>query len=159
VPADDLLRHVIGPSPYSLWWLWLAVLLLLVLVLFYAGVFLLTMPNRRLRDVPVLGAARDRFLKNRFAKAIHEIGTRYRSGELDVASAGAGVSRELRSFLHQATGVRAEYMQTDDIAATSEIAVAAPLLTELIDAQFNNATQVDLGRVSDDAESLVRSWT
>ena len=54
MPVDDLLRHVIGPTPYSLWWLWLAVLLLLVLILWYAGVFLLTMPNRRLRDVPVI---------------------------------------------------------------------------------------------------------
>ena len=36
---DDLLRHVIGPTPYSAWWLWTAIALTVALVLFYVGVF------------------------------------------------------------------------------------------------------------------------
>jgi hypothetical protein len=49
-------------------------------------------------------------------------------------------------------------MQLDDIAA-SELAAAAPLLAQLNDAQFNAASQVDVGHVSESAEELIRSWT
>jgi hypothetical protein len=155
---DDLLQHVIGPTPYSSWWLWIAVLLLLVLIVWYAGVFALTMPNRRLRELPVLGGLRDKMIRRRFAGTVRDIGDRYRSGELAAAPAGAAVSRALRGFLQQATGVRAEYMQVDAIAA-GELASAAPLLEQLNDAQFNAASQVDVGAVSDSAEELIRSWT
>ncbi|MET0702680.1 MAG: hypothetical protein ABWY93_23755 [Mycobacterium sp.] len=155
---DDLLRFVSGPSPYSSWWLWVAVVLLLVLIGWYAAVFFFTVPGRQIRDLPVVGATRSELLKRRFARAVHAIGDRYRAGELAAAPAAEAVSRELRAFLHQATGARAEYMQVDDIAA-GRLAPAAPLLTELIDAQFNADSAVDVGAVSDSAEELIRAWT
>jgi hypothetical protein len=154
---DDLIRHVIGPTPYSSWWFWLAVVLSLLLVSFYAGAFVLTMPRRRLRTIPLVGPARDRMIRRRFAAAVRTIGKRYRAGELDSASAGEAVDRELRRFLHEATGVRAEYMQLDAIAA-SEIASATTLLADLIDIRFNAESEVDVDRVSRDAEELIRSW-
>ena len=155
---DDLLRHVIGPTPYSSWWLWTAVLLLLVLIAWYAGVFMLTLPNRRLRDLPLVGAVHGDMVRRRFARAIHQIGARYRSGDLAAAQAGAAISSTLRGFLQQVTGVRAQYMQVDEIAA-GELARAAPLLEQLIDAQFNAASQVDIAAVGESAEELIRSWT
>jgi hypothetical protein len=155
---DDLVRHVIGPTPYSSWWLWAAVLLLFVLIAWYAGVFVLTLPNRRLRDLPVVGAVRGDMMRRRFARTVHQIGERYRSGDLDAASTGAAVSAALRGFLEQATGVRAQYMQVEQIAA-GELARAAPLLELLNDAQFNAASHVDIGVVSESAEELIRSWT
>jgi hypothetical protein len=154
---DELLRHVIGPTPYSSWWLWLAVLLSVLLIAWYAGVFLFTGPRRRLRALPLVGGARDRMIRYRFARAVRAIGDRYRAGELAAEPAGEAVSRELRRFLHQVTGVRAEYMQLDDIA-NSEIASAAPLLANLIDVRFNDESEVDVGQVSRDAEELIRSW-
>ena len=155
---DDLLRHVIGPTPYSSAWLGLALLLLLVMILWYTCVFVFTMPDRRLRDLPLVGAARGELIRRRAARAVHEIGAKYRSGDLDGVAAGAAVSGTLRGFLAQATGVRAQYMQLDDIAA-SELAPAAPLLAQLNDAQFNAASRVDVGHVSESAEELIRSWT
>jgi hypothetical protein len=155
---DDLLRHVIGPTPYSSWWLWTAVLLFVVLIIWYAGVFALTMPNRRLRDLPVVGAVHGDMVRRRFARAVHQIGERYRAGDLTTAPAGAAVSAALRGFLQQATGVRAQYMQVEQIAA-GELAPAAPLLEQLDDAQFNAASRVDISAVSESAEELIRSWT
>jgi hypothetical protein len=155
---DDLLRHVIGPTPYSSWWLWTALLLLFVLIAWYAAVFMLTLPNRRLRDLPLVGAVRGDMVRRRFARTVHQIGERYRSGDLAAGPAGAAVSAALRAFLEQATGVRAQYMQVDEIAA-GELARAAPLLDQLIDAQFNAASQVDIAAVSESAEELIRSWT
>ena len=154
---DDLLEHVIGPQPYSSWWFWVAVALTVALPSWYAAVVVATMPRRRLRGVPVLGATRDRLLRLRFARAVHAIADRYRAGELAAAPTGEAVSRELRRFLREATGVPAEYMQLDDIAK-SEIATAAVVLAELIDVQFNARSDVDAGQVSRDAEELIRSW-
>lgn len=154
---DELLRHVIGPTPYSSGWFWLAVLLSVLLIAWYAGVLLFTGPRRRLRTLPLVAVARDRMIRYRFARAVRAIGDRYRAGELAAEPAGEAVSRELRRFLHQVTGVRAEYMQLDDIA-NSEIASAAPLLANLIDVRFNDESEVDVGRVSRDAEELIRSW-
>jgi hypothetical protein len=155
---DDLLRFVGGPTPYSSWWLWLAVALSIVLAGWYACVFLFTVPGRRLRDVPLVGAARERRIRSRSARAVREVGDRYRSGDLDAAQAGAAVSRELRRFLHRVTGAPAEYMQLTEVTR-SEIAPAAPLLADLIDVRFNAASGLDMGRISVEAEELIRSWT
>jgi hypothetical protein len=154
---DDLLRYVIGPTPYSSSWSWLAVSLSAILVLWYVGVFVVTMPNRRVRDLPLIGDARDRMVRRRLARRVHAIGDRYRSGELAGAAAGAAVSRVVRAFLQEATGVRAEYMQLDDIA-DGELAAAAPLLAELNDAQFNPGSRVGVAKAIGSAEELIRSW-
>jgi hypothetical protein len=156
VPVD-LVQRLVGPTAYSSAWWWLALLLLVTLIAWYAGVLLWTMPGRRLRKTPGIGGLRDKIARHRYAMAVREIGDRYRSGELDDASACAAVSRVLREYLRHVTGVRAEYMQIDDIA-DSALAPAAPLLAALSDAQFNDVSEVDAGRASADAEELIRSW-
>lgn len=155
---DDLLRHVIGPMPYSPVWLWTAIGLILLLCGWYVAVFVLTSRARPVRDLPVLGAARAEFLRRRSARAVRAIGIRYRSGDLGAAPAGAALSRELRSFLHAVTGIRAQYMQVDAIA-DSAAAAAAPILAQLTDIQFNRHSTIDAGKASDSAEELIRGWT
>jgi hypothetical protein len=155
---DDLLRHVIGPTPYSSWWLWIALLLTLALIGWYVAVFVGTRPGRQPGDLPVIGATRDALIKWRFARAVHAIGVRHRAGELAAAPAAMAVSHELRVFLRRVTGVRAEYMQVDSIAQ-SEIGSAAAVLADLTDAQFNAASTVDVGSASDTVEELIRSWS
>ena len=157
MPDDDLLRHIIGPTPYSSVWSWLALGLAMSLILWYAGIFLFTAPGRGLREVPLVGEVRDRVIRHGFARAVREIGERHRAGELGSAQAGAAISRQLRRFLHQETGLPAEYMHLDAIAR-SEIAPAAVVLDQLIDVQFNAASQADVGKVGRDAEELIRSW-
>lgn len=156
--SDELVRFVIGPTPYSSWWLWLAVALLVALIGWYVAVFVFTMPGRRIRDLPVIGAARGELAKRRSARAVRAIGERHRAGEMAAAPAAAAISRELRTFLHATTGTRAEYMQIEAIEA-SELASAAPVLTQLLDAQFNADSSVDVGVVSDSAEELIHTWS
>jgi hypothetical protein len=155
---DDLLRFVSGPTPYSLWWLGLAALLLLLVIAWYAAVYLFTMPDRSIRSMPLIGATRSELVKRRSARAVRAIGDRYRAGELSGAPAAAALSRELRAFLQKATGVKAQYMHVGAIAA-GELAPAAPLLAELIDAQFNADSTRDVGAVSDSVEELIRAWS
>lgn len=155
---DDLLQHVIGPMPYSPVWLWTAVGLTLLLGGWYVSVFVLTSRRRPVRELPILGAARAELLRRRSARAVRNIGNRYRAGDLTAARAGAAVSGELRAFLHAATGVQAQYMQVDAIA-DSAAAPAAPILAELTDIQFNHRSTLDAGTASATAEELIRGWT
>jgi hypothetical protein len=155
---DDLLRYVSGPTPYSWWWLVLAAILLLGMIGWYAGVFVFTAPGRQIRNMPLIGASRTEWLKRRYAHAVKAVGDQYRAGELSAAPAATAISRELRAFLHRTTGADAEYMHLDAIA-TSELAPAAPVLAQLLDAQFNADSTRDVGVVSDSAEELIRTWS
>lgn len=154
---DDLLRFVGGPMPYSSGWLWLGLVIVLLVIAWYVGVFVWTLPAQRLRRLPVARSLHARLLRRRYARSVHRIAARHRDGELTDAEAGAAMSRILRSFLHQATGTRAQYMQLDDIAS-GELAPAAPTLAALDDAQFNAASPVRVGDVGATTEELIRSW-
>nr|WP_090276371.1 hypothetical protein [Mycolicibacterium komanii]CRL69727.1 hypothetical protein CPGR_01657 [Mycolicibacterium komanii] len=154
---DDLLRFVGGPSPYSAGWLWLGLLLIVAVIAWYVGVFVWTLPSRQLRRLPVVRTLHARLLRRRFTRTVERVAARHRSGELTGAEAGAAMSRTLRSFLHQATGTRAQYMQLGDIAS-GELAPAAPTLAALDDAQFNAASPVRVDEVGAQAEELIRSW-
>ena len=68
------------------------------------------------------------------------------------------MSHTVRSFLHQTTGVRAQYLHVDEIAAGT-LAAAAPLIAALRDARFDTAADADPDRLGAQAEELIRSWT
>ncbi|PND56669.1 hypothetical protein CRM90_15910 [Mycobacterium sp. ENV421] len=154
----DLLRFVGGPTPYSSWWLWLAIILLVVVIVWYAAVFVVTLPGTRLRELPALGDLHARLMRRRFAGAIRHILELRGRGELSDAQAYDQMSHTVRSFLHQATGVRAQYLHVDEIAAGT-LAPAAPLIAALRDARFDAGTDADPDRLGAQAEELIRSWT
>jgi len=156
--SDELIRFVSGPTPYSSWWLWLAVTLSVLLIGWYTAVFVFTMPGRRVRELPIVGAARSELAKRRSIKSVRAIGERYRRGELTAEPAAAAISHEVRAYLHAATGTRAEYMQLTAIAE-GELARAAPVLTDLTDVQFNADSVVDVGAAAVSAEELIHTWS
>jgi hypothetical protein len=155
---DDLLRFVGGPMPYSPWWLWLGLLLLFLVIAWCTGIFVWTLPSHRLRRMPLVRTMHSALLRRRFTRTIRSVDKQYRAGDLSAAQASAQMSRTLRSFLHQATGTPAQYMHVDDIVA-SPLAKAAPLFSELNDAQFNTTSQVDVSRAGSAAQELIRTWT
>jgi hypothetical protein len=154
---DDLLRFVSGPVPYASWWLWLGLFLLIAVIAWYVGVFVWTAPADRLRTIPWIRALHSKLLRRKFTRAIRSIDARYRAGELSAAQASGQMSRTLRSFLHQATGARAQYMHVENFKS-SDLAATAPLFTELNDAQFNSDSAVEVSQVGSKAEELIRSW-
>lgn len=155
---DDLLRFVSGPTPYSWWWLVLAAALVAALIGGYAAIFVATLPAQRLRTLPGVGPLHDRVLRERYARRIAAVDAELHAGRLTPAEAGAEVDHAVRSFLFQSTGVRAQYMQVDAIAA-GRLAQAAPLLADLGDLRFNGDSEVDAGRAGARAQELVRTWT
>ncbi|OBK20707.1 hypothetical protein A5634_12030 [Mycobacterium asiaticum] len=155
---DDLLRHVFGPQPYSSWWSVWAVLLFLAVIVWYTSVFVWTLPSHRLRRIPVVRRLHAGVIRYRFTRRVRRIADEQRAGQLSGPQACAAISRTVRSFLHQATGERAQYLHVGDLA-DGRLAAAAPLLTLLHDGQFNAETAVDVADVSPMAQELIRSWT
>jgi hypothetical protein len=155
---DDLLRFVSGPMPYSSWWLWLGIVLLTLVIAWCAVVYVWTLPSHRLRRIPVVRTLHGKLLRRRFTRTIRSVDKQYRAGELSAAQACAQMSRTMRSFLHQATGTPAQYMHVDDFTA-SPLAKAAPLISELNDAQFNATSHVNVSQAGSAAEEMIRTWT
>lgn len=158
MPADDLLRFIGGPMPFPWWWPVLGILLLLTVISWLSAVFVWTMPPSKLRRTPVIRAVHARVNRRRFIRAIRRIGVDYRDGGLTPAQASAGISRTVRSFLYVATGIRAQYMHVEQLAA-GRLAAAAPLLDGCNDAQFNPGARPDVAALGRSAEELISSWT
>ncbi len=154
---DDVLQFIFGPSPHSASWLWLGLTLLLLVIAWYVGVVVWTLPAHRLRSIPVVRSWHSKLLRRKFIRAIRSIDGQYRAGELSAPQASHQMSRTLRSFLHQATGARAQYLHVDRIRS-GDLAEAAPVLAALNDAQFNTASPVDVGEIGTTTEELIRSW-
>jgi hypothetical protein len=155
---DDLLRFVSSPLPYASWWLWFGVALLILVIAWFVGVFVWTLPADRLRSIPWVRTLHAKLLRRKFTRAVRSIDQRYRAGELSAAQASGQMSRTLRSFLHQATGTRAQYMHVDNIRS-SDLVETAPLFADLNDAQFNGASSVQVSQVGSRAEELISSWS
>jgi hypothetical protein len=154
---DDVLRFVIGPSPYAASWLWFGLALLAVVVAWWVGVVLWTLPAHRLRTIPAIRTMHSKLLRRRFSRSIRAIDRRYRADELTAAEAGHQMSRTLRSFLYHATGTPAQYMHVEAIK-TSDIAEAATVFAALNDSQFNSASQADISEIGATARELILSW-
>ncbi|OBI38809.1 hypothetical protein A5709_00745 [Mycobacterium sp. E1386] len=155
---DDLLRHVFGPQPYSSWWLWLGLLLMLAIITWYAALFVWTLPSHQLRRIPVLRRAHAWLIRNRFARRVQDIADEHDAGRISAPAACSAISRTVRSFLHQATGALAQYLHVGALA-DANLAAVAPLLTRLGDGQFNAEARVNVADVSARARELIRSWT
>ena len=155
---DDLLHHVFGPQPYSSCCLWWAVVLILAVIGWYATIFVWTLPSHRLRRFPVVRRMHAWLIRNRFTHRVQRIAGEHDDGRMSAPAACAAISRTLRSFLHQATGARAQYLQISAMAG-GDLAPATPLLAQLGDAQFNAESRVDVADMSARAQELIRSWT
>jgi len=79
---DDLLHHVFGPQPYSSWWLAGGVLLIIVVIGWYASIFVWTLPSERLRRIPVVRRVHARVIRQRFARRVRRISDEHRAGRL-----------------------------------------------------------------------------
>jgi hypothetical protein len=97
-------------------------------------------------------------IRNRFAHCVQGIAGEHDAGRMSAPAACAAISRTLRSFLHQATGARAQYLQIGAMA-DGDLAPAAPVLAQLGDAQFNAESRIDVADMSARAQELIRSWT
>lgn len=154
----DLLRYISGPTPYPLWWAAIAALLVAAVIGWYAAVFVWTLPPTTLRKTRVVSMLHRKLLARRFVRTIAATTSGYRAGVITPARACADYSRTLRSFLQVATGRRAQYMHTAELAG-GPLAPAAPLIAALNDARFTPTAHVDVERFGVAVQEMIRSWT
>lgn len=154
----DLLRYISGPTAYPLWWALIAALLVAALIGWYTAVYMWTLPPTTLRKIRGVSMLHRRLLARRFARTVTATTSSYRAGAMTPAQACAAYSRTLRSFLYVATGQRAQYMHTEDLAGGT-LAATAPLIAALNDARFTRAARVDVERFGVAVEEMIRSWT
>jgi uncharacterized protein YjiS (DUF1127 family) len=157
MPADDLLRFIGGPLPFSGWWLLLGIFLLAVVIGWTAGVFVWTLPPARLRQIPVIRSIHAWANRRRFVRVIRRISDHYRDGALSPVQASADISRTLRSYLFVATGVRAQYLHVGQLTG-GRLDAVTPLLDGLNQVQFNPEVRVDIVALGRSAEELISSW-
>ncbi|MBW0013468.1 hypothetical protein [Mycobacterium sp.] len=157
MPAD-LLHYLGGPTGFSRWWWALAGMCAVVLVGYYAVVYVWTLPPARLRRIPLIREVHGRLLRRRFLRTVASTTARYRSGQLPGREAAAAISAALRSFLHLSTGAPVQYMHIDDIIRDDQLASTATAFVALGDAQF--ATEpADIDGVARATTEVIRTWT
>lgn len=155
--SDDLLRYLGAPSPYSVWWFVVGLFIVMLVIAWYVGVFVWTLPASTLGRIPVVRSVHGILVRRRFTRSIRAVSDAYRSGEMSSRDAAGAMRRTLRSFLALHTGGRAYYMHVGDMAS-SELAPVVPLFSALEDAQFSTTSSVDLAGVARDAEELIQTW-
>jgi hypothetical protein len=158
MPGDDLLRFLGGPLPLSWWWPVIAALLVTAVLAWCAGVLVWTMSPERLRAIPVLRRLHAVVIRRRFLHSLYAITARFQDRELTPAQTSAAYDRALRSFLFLRTGIRAQYLHLQDLAADASLTRVVPLLAALDDAKFNSQTRSDITTLGRSAEQLVRTW-
>lgn len=114
MPGDDLLYP---PTQYGGGWLLLLLALVALLVVGAVLVAVLTRPRRApvAPAVPVAVALQQ--LRGEYLARIDDIERRARSGELDARRAHAELSRLMRGFVNEYSGLEAPVLTLQDLAA------------------------------------------
>lgn len=156
--ANDQLKWIVAPLPYSVLWLVLGVLLVLGVIGWFVGVLVWTLPVERLRAIPVIRDISARVLRRKFGAAIGKISARHHAGELTARQAYAEMSRVLRNFVYYRTGVAAQYMALGEVA-DSAAAEAAPAVSVLYSRQFDSDDNPDVAATAAQVRSTIQSWS
>lgn len=110
---------VIPVVPYSVFWLILGCILLLAIPLYYLLAWLWTRPREVLPDPPPVPQAAT--IERARSEAMTDIGRierEFREGRLSARRAHAELSRVVRGFVTEATGVRADRMTLAEMRRT-----------------------------------------
>ncbi|MGL6233713.1 MAG: hypothetical protein ACRC20_00050 [Segniliparus sp.] len=149
--------YVATPLGYSHWWLALAVLLVVLVVLWCVGAVLWTLPVSLLRKIPVLRDITRAVLRKRFAAAVDRVEKSLLTGELAPREAHHRLARTLRVYLHFQTGQRTHVMGLSDIEA-GELKPAARAFELVSHGQFGFAENVDVAHTARVVKEVVTSW-
>ncbi len=155
--ANDFLKWIVAPLPYSVLWVVLGILLILAVIGWFGGVVVWTLPVERLRTIPVIRDISARVLQRKFSAAVGHVADRHRAGELSGRQAYAEMSRILRNFVFYRTGVRAQYMTLGEVER-GPAAAAAPVVKALYIRQFDVVDNPDVAAVAAQVRSAIRSW-
>ncbi|OMH25141.1 hypothetical protein BKD30_06670 [Tersicoccus phoenicis] len=150
-----------GPIPYDPVWLWIGLGLLAAVVAWYVWALASTRRSRRKWQLP--GPADLPGLRTEYLARIDAVAAATERGELTARQAHQRLSRLVRVFAHQASGVSAHTMTLADLRAAQVPAVpgvagVADAVAVLYPAEFGVPEAADARRAVDAARQVVGSW-
>ncbi|AWG48254.1 Uncharacterised protein [Mycobacteroides abscessus subsp. abscessus] len=154
----DYLKWVVAPLPYSVLWLVLGVIMILLVIGWCIGIFVWTMPVEKLRSIPVVRDISARVLRRKFNAAIDKVRRDHEAGALDSRQAHGAMSRVLRTFIYMRTGVRAPYMSLGEVAHSGAARVA-PVVAQLYSGQFEMGDDADVAAAAAAVRDVIQSWS
>lgn len=157
--AVSYLDFLFPPTPYPVWWVVGAVLVLLVVVGWIVGVLLWTLPVEVLRDIPVLRSVTYRVLGFKFSRALAGVAQRHHAGQLETREAFHEISRIFRAYVTFRTGYSAREMTATDIANSPLGDRALDVLRMTYPGQFEAADPRGVDLAVDAARRAVAAWT
>ena len=153
----DFVDFLFAPMAYSVWWVIGAVLIVLLIAAWVAGVFVWTLPIEVLRGIPVIRVLAFRVFRFKFARSLTKVADRHHQGQLDTREAFHEISRIFRLFVAFRTGYTAREMTFTDIA-NSPIAPAVDVLRLTYPGQFDDADPRAVRVAADAARTAVTKW-
>ena len=148
---------VATPTGYSTWWLAMAVLLVLLVVLWCVAAVVWTLPVATLRKIPVLRVITQKVLRARFAKAVDRVERGFLSGQLSPREAHHRLARTLRTYLHFQTGQWTQVMGLSEIE-DSELRPAVRALAFVAHGQFSVEGNADFRSAVVAVREVITSW-
>ncbi|OMH36868.1 hypothetical protein [Tersicoccus sp. Bi-70] len=163
-----------GPLPYEPVWLWIGLGILAAVVAWYVWALVSTRRSRRKWQLP--GAQGLPRLRQEYLARIDAVAAAVDRGELTARQAHQRLSRLVRVFAHQASGVSTHTMTLADLRAlptapqeassassastanTPAVAGVADAVAVLYPAEFGVPEAADARRAVDAAREVVRSW-
>ncbi|MFT4284117.1 MAG: hypothetical protein QM598_04720 [Protaetiibacter sp.] len=156
MPGDDVLYP---PAQYSPFWLLLVLAVLLAIVGVAVLVAVLTRPRRLVTQPAVDGSAVLAQLRIEYGAAIDDVERRVRSGELGARRAHAELSRLMRAFVNEYSGLEAPVLTLQDLVAQG----VHPALVDALGrftypSLFRRGAPVDPVLGVQAARQVVQSW-
>jgi len=150
--------QIIDPPQYSIAWLILAVLCVLVILALVLGTLRLT------RSVVERAAYRARpsdieTLKAEFLRAVNDIGDRFDEGELDARAAHRELTGVMRRFVRRTTGFDVTSQDVATLLADARTRDVGRLVADLYEPEFARASERQLAESLRRARGVVRSWS
>lgn len=156
MPGDDHLLHP-PMAPSTLWWLVVAALVALALVLAAS----VAMALRGRRPAPAGLTVEDR--RAGTLAAIDAVAEGHRRGEVATTIACQRLGRLVRRFIGECSGVDAEALTADELMAATildhRLEPAALFVTTMQRGSFAPGADVDVTQLTDEARTVVTQWT
>ncbi|MGY5764881.1 hypothetical protein ACXET9_06755 [Brachybacterium sp. DNPG3] len=156
--AEPATEQVIDPPQYSIAWLILALLCVIVIVALIVGTLRIT------RGIEERIAYRGRpsdaeGLKAEFLRAVNEIAERHEAGELEARAGHHELTGVMRRFVRRTTGHDVTSQDLTTLLAHERTADVGRLIADLYEPDFSLASDAQLRTSVRRAREVIRRWS
>lgn len=149
---------IIPPPQYSIAWLILAVLCIIVIAALLLAVLRLTRRAVEKRAVAHQPTDADG-LKAEYLRAANAIQHRFDAGDIDARTAHRELSRTMRSFVRRTTGLDVTSQDLVTLRADQRTRAVGELMASLQEPEFARSSDVAIQESLRRAREVIRAWS